>query len=362
MKKRFCAVSIAKTSDLESKFNVKVASDLSQCDPNRKKYERTMLLSDMTCRRIMQRVYNEAQNIGFASFPSEQKGNVWCWGDDDGSFTTGVNRYIYETYYKLHSSVATKECPWTVCVTGDQARVNFRGKGITMCGVKQSDPRLPSQIATGKTMNQSRNLYSPAVAGYTDEKSMMPYFEQLVAAFVDIEKKGFCTVDGADYPIFIRCLVVADMAFLHKYLGRGGGSAKTICFCFLCSSKCHYRHKGYPGGCWKCRRLQCVYNDETGVQKCHHHDVCTADFLEWERNRFEDLGKRVAVNIPLCKLPPWESVPALKLECIKRCKDEKDHECVKRMSTEATLQRWILTRCKRESRKVFLLLMDCNDH
>jgi hypothetical protein len=96
---------------------------------------------------------------------------------------------------------------------------------------------------------------------------MMPYFEELVAAFVDIEQKGYCTVDGVQYPIYIRCVVVADMAFLHKYLGRGGGSAKTICFCFMCSSKCHYRHKGYPGGYWKCRRTKCVYDDETGVQK-----------------------------------------------------------------------------------------------
>jgi hypothetical protein len=36
LNKRYCAVSIAKTSDLESKFNVKVASDLAQCDPSRK--------------------------------------------------------------------------------------------------------------------------------------------------------------------------------------------------------------------------------------------------------------------------------------------------------------------------------------
>ncbi len=84
----------------------------------------------------MRRVYNEAQNIGFASFPSEQKGNVWCWGDEDGNYRNGVNRYIYETYYKLHSTVATIEFPWTVCVTGDLAWLNFRGKGITMCGVK----------------------------------------------------------------------------------------------------------------------------------------------------------------------------------------------------------------------------------
>ncbi len=91
-----------------------------------------------------------------------------------------------------------------------------------MCGVKQSDPRLPSQFATGKTRNQSRNLYSPAVAGYTDEKSMVPYFEESVASFAEIGKKGFCTVDDVEYPIHIRCSVVADMAFLHKYLGRGG--------------------------------------------------------------------------------------------------------------------------------------------
>lgn len=362
LKKRYCAISIAKTSDLESKFNVKVTSDLAQCDPSRQKYERSFLPSDMTCRRIMQRVFNEAQNIGFASFPSEQKGNVWCWGDEDGRFTNGVNRYIYETYYKLHSTVATKDCPWCVCVTGDAARVNFRGKGITMCGVKQSDPRLPSQFATGKTMNQSRNLYSPAVAGYTDEKSMMPYFEEMVAAFVNIEKKGFCTVDGVDYPIFIRCVVVADMSFLHKYLGRGGGSAKTICFCFLCSSKCHYRHKGYPGGCWKCRRLRCVYDDDTGAQKCLHHDVCTPEFISWENERFEDLGRRVSHKIPLCKLPPWESVPALRLECFKRCKDEKDNACVMGMITEAKLQRWLLTRCKRELNLFYWFVYEKTDY
>jgi hypothetical protein len=129
-------------------------------------------------------------------------------------------------------------------VTGDLARANFRGKGINhyvWCKAQQSDPRLLSQFATGKTMNQSRNLYSPAVSGYKDEKNMMPYFEGLVAAFVDIEQKGYCTVDGVQYPIYMRCVVVADMAFLHKYLGLGVGSAKTktICFCFMCSSKCH---------------------------------------------------------------------------------------------------------------------------
>ena len=47
LKKRYCAVSIARASDLESKFNVKVASDLGHCDPSRKKCERSFLPSEL---------------------------------------------------------------------------------------------------------------------------------------------------------------------------------------------------------------------------------------------------------------------------------------------------------------------------
>jgi hypothetical protein len=50
----------------------------------------------------------------------------------------------------------------------------------------------------------------------------------------------------------------------------------------------------------------------------------------------------------LCKLPPWESVPALRIECMKRCVNENEQAEVKRMKNEPQLQRWILSRCKRE--------------
>jgi hypothetical protein len=96
--------------------------------------------------------------------------------------------------------------------------------------------------------------------------------------------------------------------------------------------------------------MKCVYDDETGVQ----------EFLDWEKKRFEDLEKRVAHTIPVCKLPPWESVPALRLECIKRCQDQNDHECVKKMSSEAKLQRWLLTRCKRECINFYWLFIISN--
>jgi hypothetical protein len=70
--------------------------------------------------------------------------------------------------------------------------------------------------------------------------------------------------------------------------------------------------------------------------------------LLWEKNRFEDLGARVAQQIPLWKIPPWESVPALRLECSKRCKNDEELVFVKQLTTEAKLQRWLLSRCKRE--------------
>jgi hypothetical protein len=103
---------------------------------------------------------------------------------------------------------------------------------------------------------------------------------------------------------------VRNLAFEQKYLGRGGGSSKTTCFCFfLCSNTCHFRHKDYSGGCWKCRKLGIVvYDDDTGVQKCLCHDVCTPEFLEWEKQHFGDLSERVGSKILMSKLPPWDSV------------------------------------------------------
>ncbi len=65
---------------------------------------------------------------------------------------------------------------------------------------------------------------------------------------------------------------------------------------------------------------------------CHHHE-----FLDWEKKRFEDLEKRMKPKIPLCKLPPWESVPA----SVTTLENEPQYE--------PHLQRWILSRCKRES-------------
>jgi hypothetical protein len=349
--KKYCPIQMARSSDVNCTFNVRAASDIAKCDLTRKKYERGLLPSDQTCRRVMQCVYNAAVQVGFSSFPVLENGNIWCWGDADGRFTNGVNRYVYEVYCKLdpRCELAPQDDPWLVPVTGDGTRVSFRGKGITMCGVKQADARLPSQKETGKTMNQSRHMYIPALAGYTDEKRMMPYFDEFVAAFREIEKRGYCVVDKKEYKVNIRSFVVGDLAFEQKYLARGGGSYKTTRFCFMCSNTCHFRHKGYPGGCIKCRKLGQVYDEETGVQKCLCHDVCTPEFLLWEKERFEDLSQRVATTIPMTKIPPWESVGVLRSECVKRCVTPQDRQRLNKMTTEAQMQRWLLAKCRRKS-------------
>jgi hypothetical protein len=67
--KKYCPIQMARSSDVNSTFNVRAASDIAKCDLTRKKYERGLLPSDQTCRRVMQCVYNAAEGIGFSSFP-----------------------------------------------------------------------------------------------------------------------------------------------------------------------------------------------------------------------------------------------------------------------------------------------------
>jgi hypothetical protein len=191
-------------------------------------------------------------------------------------------------------------------------------------------------------------MYTPALAGYRDENSLMPYFEEFMQAFLEIERRGFCVVDRKEYKVNIYPFLVADMAFEHKFLKRGGGSAETTRFCMFCSNCCHFRHKGYPGGCMDCRRLGIVYDEETGVQKCSHHDACTAEFLAWEKQRFEDLSVRVAIHIPHSKLPTWKSANILQSECWKRCKTSKDRDEIRKKTTHAQLEKWLLKKCRRE--------------
>lgn len=110
------------------------------------------------------------------------------------------------------------------------------------------------------------------------------------------------------------------MSYLHKYLRRGGGSHCCTHFCFLCSISSKYRQEGYPGGCRKCRGKGIVYDDETGTQRCRHHDVCDTEFLEWESARLAYLEANVMPRIPKCAKPYYENFKSLMEQCLLRCK------------------------------------------
>ena len=339
---KFDVVELARRSDVDSRFNSMSLSAVAHCQRGMRKYERGLLCSGATLRRTQKQVLNLAASVGFSSFPTHENGNVWCWGDDTGDFETGVNRYVYELYVKARSPLVTKERPWIVPLTGDLARVSTRGKAITMCGPKQSDPRLPCQHGTGKTSNQSRNLYTPAVAGYVDEAHLMQYFDRMVACFKDIEKRGYCVVHNVRHEVFIDVIVVADMSYLHKYLKRGGGSHSCTHFCFLCSLTSKYRQEGYPGGCLKCRYKDIVYDKETGAQRCHHHDVCDAQFLEWESARLAYLEANVKPRIPKSAKPHYESFNSLMEECLLRCRTPREVALVSKKKTYAALEKWLM--------------------
>ena len=258
---------------------------------------------------------------------------------------------IRDRYCDACCGSVSKDFPWLVPVSGDLVRTSIRGKYVTVMGPKQSDARLISQERTGKSMCQSRDLYTPAVAGFATEGELMEYFHVMVQEFLKIERQGFCTVNGYQCEVHIKVLVVADISFLHKYVQRGGSSHSATCFCMICSAFRDFRHEGYCGGCRKCRREGKVYGPD-GLQQCLHHEACTPDFLLWQKERFEQL-RQLVPEIPLTALPAWTTVDELRLECIRRCVG--DHACqleaIAQKSGRGTytgeqLQNWIMNYCR----------------
>jgi hypothetical protein len=209
-----------------------------------------------------------------------------------------------------------------------------------------ADHRLVNQERSGKTMFQGSDMYTPAAAGYVDEKHLMQFFHLLVKECLKIEEQQFCVVKGKKYTVYIKVAVIADLAFLHKYVQRGGGSHSTTCFCLFCGALRNFRHHGYPGGCRKCRRLGIVY-DKDGVQQCTHYEACTEDFLQWQSERYAELTLLVP-EFPLTSLPAWEDVKQLRIECLKRCIGSwsgwraRIEKTGKGMMTGQALSEWIL--------------------
>ena len=349
--KRFSTVGLARESDMYSTFNIHAVGSIGKCEGGKQKGQRGLLCSEATLRRTLDLVHDQAVELGFSHMPEADQGKVWCWGDSAGVLVRGMNMYVKAIYHDACCDGITKEDPWLCVVTGDLARTSQRGKFVTVMGPKQVDRRLPNQLQTGKSMCQSSTMYTPAVAGLLKEGELMHYFHAMIREFQNIESQGFCVVNGNQYKVHIKVAVAADLAFLHKYVGRGGSSHSATHFCMLCSANSKFRHEGYPGGCRKCRRKGIVYRAD-GLQKCGHHEACTPGFLIWQKERYAQLCDLVPA-LPLTSLPVWENVEQLRAECILRCVGANacELQAISRRSGKGTLRaedltNWIMTYCR----------------
>ena len=328
MKKvRFKVFKLARLSDLESKFNADAVGSIAHAQEGLKKHMRGLLPSDTTVRNCLTKINRGAMAKGLSSMIDTK---TWCWGDAHGNkLREGAHRYIKAVYVDKWDTRVTANKPYIVALTGDLARVSLNNKAVTLCGVKECDPRLVSQKRTqvnnlndssrAKTIgNQSRNLYIPAMGGYTDESTLMPLFEELVEIFVEVEKQKYCVVDGKQYEVHIDVKIVADMMFLHKFTERGGCCASTTFFCMFCSCMSKFRHEGQPGGCDACKLEGTVYDDK-GIFACIHHDMMTPERTKAFQDRLSFLQNKLQGKVPKRKKPVWGDLAGLRQACLKRC-------------------------------------------
>ena len=328
MKKvRFKVFKLARLSDLESKFNADAVGSIAHAQEGLKKHMRGLLPSDTTVRNCLTKINRGAMAKGLSSMIDTK---TWCWGDAHGNkLREGAHRYIKAVYVDKWDTRVTANKPYIVALTGDLARVSLNNKAVTLCGVKECDPRLVSQKRTqvnnlnhpsrAKTIgNQSRNLYIPAMGGYTDESTLMPLFEELVEIFVEVEKQKYCVVDGKQYEVHIDVKIVADMMFLHKFTERGGCCASTTFFCMFCSCMSKFRHEGQPGGCDACKLEGTVYDDK-GIFACIHHDMMTPERTKAFQDRLAFLQTKLQGKVPKRKKPVWGDLAGLRQACLERC-------------------------------------------
>jgi hypothetical protein len=357
-KKRFKVFALSKKSDLESKFGGEAVGSIAHCEEGHTKHMRGLMPSATSIGNMHRKMNRRAAALGLSSMPDTK---IWCWGDSTGNeMREGVHRYIKTVYYDKWDTRVTADDPYVVVLTGDLARVSLKGKFVTLCGAKECDRRLKSQKQTvghQNNMNQSRTLYVPAAAGYVDESDLMPYFEQLLELFVEVEQQRYIIVDNKRYEnVFIKVLVVADMMFLHKFTDRGGCCATTTHFCMFCSCMSKFRHEGEPGGCDECRRARQVYDDQ-GFQICIHHDHVTPDKKARQLQRQGQLEQLLRGKMPPRKKPVWENLTSLQRACLDRCVPgsttldgrpaykPKDLEKIPKM-TIAQCNAWLDQRCE----------------
>jgi hypothetical protein len=81
--KRFCTVTLARVSDMHSTFNASAVGAIGNCEGGKVKGQMGLLCSETTLRRTFDLVHDQAVQLGFSFMPVQDKGTVWCWGEND---------------------------------------------------------------------------------------------------------------------------------------------------------------------------------------------------------------------------------------------------------------------------------------
>ncbi len=111
-RKRFSTVKLARTSDMNSSFNVSALGAIASCEGGKPHGEFGVLCGESTMRRCLKKVHTLAVDLGFYSFPELDDGNVWCSGDENGAFKTALNQYVKTIYYDDCCDSVTANDPW----------------------------------------------------------------------------------------------------------------------------------------------------------------------------------------------------------------------------------------------------------
>ena len=89
---RFKVFTLAKKSDLESKFNSEAIGSIAHCQPGHEKHMRGIIPSATTVNNFLQVMNAKAAELGLSCMPQT---NTWCWGDIEGNkLGEGVHKYI----------------------------------------------------------------------------------------------------------------------------------------------------------------------------------------------------------------------------------------------------------------------------
>jgi hypothetical protein len=180
---KFPPLKIAHEMDANVNINYTSLDLFRNMEGNIKKGQHGTLCGSSKIKAIHKNISDEADSVLGGHFPAEHKGAVWTC--DPKKFCDAY----FEDFYLSTKIEATADDPWICSFTGDGLRCGVN-QGAFAAGMKNTDPRLPSQQATGGTSNQSKHEYLIHTAAFLEEKETLDMIYPLLDEIKRIEDTG----------------------------------------------------------------------------------------------------------------------------------------------------------------------------